>query len=1055
MIQKGTKGRQRRVARVRRTGKVLVRGALALLLYTGAEAFGPSSRVLGPGVAHAQQVPPDEAWRTLSTGRVRVTFPERLEPLARRAAYRAEVALDALEESFLPPPRGTIELLLTDHTDFSNGFAQVTPSNRVTIYARPPVDEAGLGYFDDWLELVVTHELAHIVHLDRTGTTLGQVLRTVFGRVPGRWPYFPGHAAPRWVTEGLATWYESALTDAGRVEGTFHEMQLRAAVLGGRFEDVGQASASSPVWPGGNRPYAYGSLFFEHLLDRYGEDRMAVFAESLAGQWIPYRIDAAGREAFGVSISDAWRDWKAALEARYADLDGELAAFGPVTEPERLTHRARWAVGPAVGPDGQLAYVRSDGRSDARIVIGRLPATGGGAAGVDRDGVESDGSSSLRVNGIGSIDWTPGGLLLVGQLEYLGPNRLLSDLWIMAPDGAHRRLTYGARLAQPSASPTGGWGVAVQEGEGTSRLVRVDLQTGEVAPLGPDDPAEHWAYPSVSPDGRWVAATRWRSGGFHDVVVLDASTGHVAAELTEDRALDLAPRWSPDGRWVVWASDRTGILNVLAAPFDPTHGTTGAPRLLTNVRTGVTFPAVTSDGRSLLLSLYHAEGWDVARVPFEPESAPPAPDPDARFAPTHPFVDGSWAGPVRGYSPLPTLLPRFWKPLFREPVRTAPVLGQDLLLRERQLLGYAVGAQTGGSDLVGRHGYDVFGRVFLQGARVDAGLAYAYAGLGNPVLSVGATQFWDQGGVRLGRTEPAAPLDTLFVLERERAAYGSASFVVPSWRRSLRLTLRGGWVQERRELLDNDLRPSTTYSLARPDVALGEVRATVAFSTARSFAFQVGGSRGFDAMLTARARRELQIPDSLAGVTGQDRGVEDLVGRVAGYVPLGGPGHAPHVFAVQLAGGGARGPNAPGGHFDVGGASGRSETVTGLSLFGGSPVFFPVRGYPTGTRRGRYAWAASGEYRFPIRLVHRGLGAWPLYLGRVTGTVFADGGDAWDPEATDGSAAWRGPLASAGGEVGAEFLVLYDFTLVTRLGVAHPLIEGAGPVVYLRLGLPF
>src|SRR5690606_30935449 len=147
-------------------------------------------------------------------------------------------------------------------------------------------------------------------------------------------------------------------------------------------------------------------------------------------------------------------------------------------------------------------------------------------------------SASVRVNGMATFDWTPGGELLVGQLEYQGPTRLFSDLWIVAPDGTGRRLSDRARLSQPSAAPTGGWAVAVQEGEGTSRRVRVDLASGAVRLLGPDDPAAHWAFPAVSPDGRWVAATRWRPGAFHDVVVLDAATGAVVAELTRDRALD-------------------------------------------------------------------------------------------------------------------------------------------------------------------------------------------------------------------------------------------------------------------------------------------------------------------------------------------------------------------------------------------------------------------------------------------------------------------------------------------------------------------------------------
>jgi hypothetical protein len=131
----------------------------------------------------AQALPPDEDWLTFETARFRVTYPVRLEALARRAGARAERAWDQLAELLPREPGARVDLVLTDHVDFSNGFASITPRKRIVVYARPPVDGFGLTYFDDWMELVVTHELTHVFHLDYTGT-LGRLLRAVFGRVP-------------------------------------------------------------------------------------------------------------------------------------------------------------------------------------------------------------------------------------------------------------------------------------------------------------------------------------------------------------------------------------------------------------------------------------------------------------------------------------------------------------------------------------------------------------------------------------------------------------------------------------------------------------------------------------------------------------------------------------------------------------------------------------------------------------------------------------------------------------------------------------------------------
>ena len=138
------------------------RSALILLGFLTASVAGALRPASG-------QVPPDESWRSLETSHFRVTFPEGMDPLARRAAFQAERAFEALSEVFLDPPGGLIELLLTDHTETSNGFATAVPFNRIIVYVRPPMEGGGLSHFDEWMEVVIKHELVHVFQLDYTG----------------------------------------------------------------------------------------------------------------------------------------------------------------------------------------------------------------------------------------------------------------------------------------------------------------------------------------------------------------------------------------------------------------------------------------------------------------------------------------------------------------------------------------------------------------------------------------------------------------------------------------------------------------------------------------------------------------------------------------------------------------------------------------------------------------------------------------------------------------------------------------------------------------------
>jgi Tol biopolymer transport system component len=990
------------------------------------------------------QVPPDEAWRTLTTDHFRVTFPDRLEALGRRAAARAEQAYQELAVAFIAPPSGKIDLLLTDHTDVSNGFARVTPSNRITVYARPPVDDPALGYADEWLELVVTHELAHVFHLDHAGW-LGRLTRGIFGRVPITWPAFPGTAVPRWTTEGLATWYESSLTGAGRTRGSYHEMVLRTAALEGRFEQLDQASGDSPLWPGGDRAYVYGSLFFDYLLERHGADRMGVFVDAVAGQWVPYRLDAAARTAFGTSVSQEWSEWREE-QARLADsVSASLTEHGPITVTDGITSGARVGLHLRVSPDGErLAFTWADGRSDSQVRVSALDGSGA--------------VSLTRTNGVGTFDWTQEGALILSQLETDGPYRFFRDLHRVGPDGRSRRLTRGARLSYPSVEPGGSSAVAVQDGEGTNALVRVDLTMGTVTELTPPDPEVHWGFPAVSPDGRWIAASRWTPGARMDVVLLDRM-GRLKMTVTDDRAMDFAPTWSPEGNVLLWASDRSGILNVLAVEVDPDASRMGDVRMATNVATGAAYPSVDPSGRWLYVSAYHVDGWEVERLAYDPAAWGPAPDLDPRFTGTRvgpPPVE-TVQGAATGYSALPTLLPRYWEPLYKEAVVTAPVSTEDLFIRSREVLGPAFGAETSGFDLVERHRYDAFARVYTRGGKADAGVTYSFAGLGNPVLSFGLFQFWGEGGPRLGSQEEGAPLDTLFVRQRERSFSGSLTLRRSRWRSTFALSLSGGLTWQHSELLGNDLEPTPHYALQRPDRSFSDLRATASFSTARSHAFQLGAAEGVSLFLRGRLKRELDLPDTLAARAGKDGSVDEVVGTLRAYQTLGGSGHAAHVVGVRGAFGVGRGPGARAGHFRVGGASGRLEDISGLDLFGATPLLFPVRGYERTSRFGRNAWTLSAEYRFPLWLVNRGLGAWPLHVDRVVGSLFFDAGNAWGPEL--GVAGYESPrrssLASVGAEITTELLTLWKEPLRVRTGIGVPLVDGSDPRVYVRVGLSF
>lgn len=1010
----------------RRVASVLAGGLVGLSIVTSASAQAP-----------------DEDWRIFDTAHFRVTYPLRLRALATRVADHAARARVGLVEQFDEAPPDTIDIVVTDHTDASNGFATVAPWNRITIFAPPPIEGFELAYFDDWLELVVTHELAHIFHLDRRGR-LGALTKAVFGRAPIRWPIFPNSALPAWAVEGLATYFESSLTDAGRVRGTFHEMALRTAVLEGTFESLPQVSGDTQVWPAGNRPYIYGSLFFDHLTRAYGQERMAEFARAVDDQLVPYRMNAAAQRSFGISFTDAFAEWAGELATRYAGVVAALETRAPLTRGEPVGTDGRWALYPALSADGAtLAFARSNGSSDAQI---HLTSPNGAAP-----------RTLTRANGLPQLDWTPDNRVVFSQIEFVDPYRSYKDLYVATPaDGAVRRVTHGARLDFPSVSPDGGYAVAVQQGDGRTSIVRVDLTTGGVSSIVEPAAGTQWAYPAVSPDGRWIAVSRWEPGAFYDLLILDAD-GRTVDRVTQDRAIDLAPTWTPDGRQVLWASDRTGIPNVFAADIgDDGHAT--ALHQVTNLATGGSYPEVDPSATWIYFSAYHADGWQVERIPFNPSAWRTPAATDSRFtagrrpriAADRPDVPVNIETSERPHRPFPSLWPRFWSPTF----------GDGETRGETRVLGSRIGISTRAVDTVERHAAGAALAYEPQGDRFSGGLAYAYSGLGTPILGFSATQRHTSAGFAVDdpTVESEAPIRRdLFLVTREQELRTNLTMIRRRVRSTATASVGVSYVWERQQLLNDTLAPEAVFPPRRPTSGLPQLDATARYVNTRLHAFSISPEDGVSGVARARRRWDPTVPTSLAGAAGADASWTDLTGDIKVYKSVGLWGFANHVLAVRASGGRAWGSGADAFFYSVGGTTGQAEAITGLTLLAGSARPFPIRGYRWGVRSGSTAWSTSAEYRMPLARVNRALGNVPLYLDWISGSLFVDAGDAWGPETMGLLLSRRrdGPLVSVGGELLMNGLPLWTSSTLLRLGLAVPLREGDGPTAYVRLGLPF
>jgi hypothetical protein len=1005
--------------------------------------FAASAAVAAMWVAPLQaQVKPDANWRTIRTEHFYVHFTPELEEVARRAAANAESAYVELSRH-LRRPRGKIDLVVSDDVDFSNGYATPFPSNRIVIYANPPVFESALRFTDDPTELVVTHELSHIFHLDRVGG-IWKVLQKVFGRSAF---FFPNVYQPSWLVEGLAVYYETKLTGSGRIAGSEHRMIARTAALAHNVPRLDQLSLSSPHFPYGYGAYAYGSLFMDHLARTHGDTAMRTFVESSSRQLIPMLLDFPARRAFRRSFTGAYKLWVDSLLKTAPPPAVSMPGWRDLTVDGAYTSFPRWL------NDSTIVYTGTPGRESYGVYSLTLQRLGAqSATSTPTLGLPSAKRERLGRRHSRSPNSILGdGSLLYSQLEYLSPYTIRSDLYLDRKGGGTERLTRGARLAFPDAREDGVI-VAVNTLPAGTRLALVSSDGKRVTPITNGGPDEHWSEPRWSPDGKHVVAVRWLRGGTSEVVVID-TIGNIAATLVRERAVNATPSWSPDGRYVYFSSDRGGVSNLYRASFPAAFpDTLMIPDLqrLSDTQTGLFEPQPSPSGRELAAVIFRADGYHVGVAPLDSARLESASVIGA-ITPRDLDAPSPVPHPSSPYSPWRTLRPTYWMPFFEPALDTGSV---------------RIGLLTSGEDAVGRHSYQALVYVPTDNSGITGSVIYRNARFGQPLIELAASQDWENRTCILDASQQNKCVG--FLRRRIRDATLSLTLQRPRVRTSSFLSFGGGievrdYAASDDGLLDRiDSLYRRTYYYPRATVSLG-------WSNSQYPPLAISAEDGVSLASTGRFRWRT---DDTGG------GTASIVSSASAYKSLDLPGFAHHVFALRAAGGVQ--DNRGTGYFEVGGISGGTLEFFPGYVLGEGRRTFGVRGFPPGWQLGMLAFAGSAEYRAPFRLPGRGLGTLPLFLDRTSVTVFGDVGTAWCPGVFATRPAPSTTLCTqvdfddgfvlgqpqAFGSIGGELNVLaailsWDAPFRYRLGFAYPValaeqvFVNPKPSAYFTVGVSF
>ena len=907
---------------------------------------------------------PSLVWYTLKTKHFHITYPAPLEPVARRVAEVSETAHERLKGPLGYAPDTPTQVLLTDDSESANGSATALPYNTITLYVTSPEDLSPLNDYDDWYLSLVTHEYTHILHVDNISGP-ASILNAILGKT-----YSPNQAQPRWIIEGLAVLAESGYTSGGRLRSSIFDMYLRADVLGDNIADIDDLGGSPQRWPQGSIWYLYGSRFLSWITEIYGTNVLKAVSQDYGGTTLPWAINRAIWRQTGKTYPELYEGFKDRIKRQYKE-QMRLAEARGIREGKPLTTHGDYAYYPRFLPRSlrkdaaqQIVYYRDT--IDEREGLYQIPLH------VPAGEKERPTELYARAKGTTAASFTASGdLWYTSTAAY--KNLYDRDDIYFVPSGVkvprgdeaeRRRITYGQRTPIVDVRADGKQVVFVVNAHGTTFL--------EIADVGPDHglqnkrdlvPSQRFEQvytPRFSPDGRLVAYSHWRAGGFRDIRIADVATGQITA-ITSDRALDMQPVFSPDQRTLYFVSDRSGVPNVYAYTF-----ATGALKQVTNVRTGAFAPDVSDDGKSMVYMSYSTRGYDISALDIDPSKfldapAVPADVPDPLPARTAvPMA-------IEPYNPLPTLRPHTW----------------FLEIAPGQYSGTSFALTTDGADIAGIHSMSARLTVDPGAPSPELSLSYNYNRL---PINMGVRAFYSvapRSGYRINNQN---------VTFNEHAAGLTPGISLPVYddfaRHSLGLSYSVASYTADLPVVKN-LDPYANVTVRPKEGNVNIVHLGYSYSDVEGGLRTPGPARGFAMTMGL---------DYGGQPTASHFSTYAFEATATGYIPIPWPWSFAkhHVLALRAAGGVSGGDYPAGNTYYVGGYNLPRHDLPDTIISGVFNGAFVLRGYAPSAFGGKEYLLGNAEYRFPIAAPDRGLSTLPVYFKRIDGNLFTDVGGAFN-----------------------------------------------------------
>jgi len=511
-----------------------------------------------------------------------------------------------------------VTLIMQDFGDFGNAGASAVPQNVILMGIAPFHYAYETNPANERINVLMNHELVHIVALDKASKT-DRIYRNMFmGKVdPAQsdpismfYGYLttPRRYSPRWYHEGIAefltTWMSGGI---GRVMGAYDEMMFRTMVRDGAhiYDAIGLESEGTTIdFQVGSHSYMYGTRFMSYLALQYGPESLI--------EWTARSDDSKRffsrqfKNVYGNSLNSEWTNW-VEWEREWQQGNLERIRSNPVTVGKPLSRTPLGAISRAIYDDennrifvavaypGQVAHIAILNPDDGTM----------------RRLADIEGPALYFVS---SLAYDPE----TATLFYTNNNNGWRDLYsVDVNSGRTRLLVKGVRtgdLAFNSADKSL-WGI--RHFNGIVSIVRIQYPYTDWNRVHSMRYGDDIFDIDLSPDGELLTAAIGDVSGNQKLVMMKTAD-LLNGEFKPDEIFDFAESspagfsFSPDGQFLFGSTYYSGVSNIVRYELE-----TEEIRWLTNAETGL-FKPIPVWQDSLIAFEYTGEGFMPIKIANEP-----------------------------------------------------------------------------------------------------------------------------------------------------------------------------------------------------------------------------------------------------------------------------------------------------------------------------------------------------------------------------------------------------------------------------------------------------